>query len=82
MKIRVLLFSLFRDICGSDVLELRFEEPEVALSPLLDSVYAQFPAMQEWDGKMLIAVNCEYSDRDFVVKEGDEVALMPPVQGG
>jgi molybdopterin converting factor small subunit len=73
---------LFRDICGSDVLELRFEEPEVVLSSLLDSVYVQFPAMQEWDGKMLTAVNCEYSDRDFVVKEGDEVALMPPVQGG
>ncbi len=82
MKVKVLLFSLFRDICGSDELELSFDEAEVVVSTCLESVYDLFPAMKEWDSKMLVAVNCEYSARDFVIKEGDEVALMPPVQGG
>ena len=48
----------------------------------LEAVYGRFPALREWDAKMLVAVNCEYSARDFAVKDGDEVALMPPVQGG
>ena len=82
MKVKVLLFSLFRDICGSDELDLSFDEPEIVVSAFLEAVYVQFPALREWDEKMLVAVNCEYSTRDFAVKEGDEVALMPPVQGG
>ena len=82
MKVKVLLFSLFRDICGSDEFEMSFEEPEIAVSAFLETVYDRFPAMKEWDSKMLVAVNCEYSARDSAVKEGDEVALMPPVQGG
>jgi len=30
----------------------------------------------------LIAVNMEYTDRKYAVKEGDEVAFFPPVSGG
>lgn len=82
MKIKVLLFSLFRDICGSEEIELSFEGTDVALSELLETIFAKHPKMREWDEKMLTAVNCEYSSRDCPVKNGDEVALMPPVQGG
>lgn len=82
MKVKVLLFSLFRDISGSDEFDLSFDAPEVAVSSFLEAVYERIPAMKEWDAKMLVAVNCEYSERDFIIKDGDEVALMPPVQGG
>jgi molybdopterin converting factor small subunit len=30
----------------------------------------------------LIAVGVEYQSRDYVLKDGDEVSLFPPVQGG
>jgi molybdopterin converting factor small subunit len=30
----------------------------------------------------LIAVGVEYPTRDYVLKDSDEVALFPPVQGG
>ncbi|MDF1741549.1 MAG: MoaD/ThiS family protein [Verrucomicrobiales bacterium] len=82
MKVKVLLFSLFRDLCGSDEFEMSFDATEIEVSAFLEEVYGRFPPMKEWDAKMLIAVNCEYSDRDFMIKDGDEVALMPPVQGG
>lgn len=82
MKVKVLLFSLFRDICGSDEIDFSFDESEIVVSAFLEAIYSRLPAMREWDEKMLIAVNCEYSARDFVINDGDEVALMPPVQGG
>ncbi len=82
MKVKVLLFSLFRDLCGSDEFEMSLDATEIKVSAFLEEVYSRFPGMKEWDSKMLIAVNCEYSDREFVIHEGDEVALMPPVQGG
>ncbi len=28
------------------------------------------------------AVNCEYVDLDFIVKDNDELAIFPPVSGG
>ena len=31
---------------------------------------------------LLAAVNMEYAELDFEVKEGDEVAFFPPVTGG
>lgn len=32
--------------------------------------------------KMAVAVNREYAGLDCVLREGDEVALLPPVSGG
>ena len=37
--------------------------------------------MQE-DKNFLLAVNAEYSERETVVLEGDEIAIIPPVSGG
>ena len=30
----------------------------------------------------LIAVGVDYQPKDYVLKDGDEVSLFPPVQGG
>ena len=30
----------------------------------------------------LIAVGVDYQPRDYVLQDGDEVSLFPPVQGG
>jgi molybdopterin converting factor small subunit len=30
----------------------------------------------------LVAVNLQYATGDLIVREGDEVALIPPVAGG
>ena len=80
MKINVLFFSLLRDIAGTDCLETSFDGKTV--NDLLGSLYQQFPALSEWDKNLLIAVNTEYAGRDDRISEGDEIALMPPVQGG
>ena len=29
-----------------------------------------------------VAVNADYADADTVLRDGDEVALMPPMSGG
>jgi molybdopterin converting factor small subunit len=31
---------------------------------------------------LLLAVGVEYQPRSYVLKDGDEVSLFPPVQGG
>ena len=80
MKIKILFFSLLRDLTGTDCLETSFDGNTVA--DLLKKLYQDIPKLSEWDANLLIAVNSEYATRETAIKEGDEIAIMPPVQGG
>jgi molybdopterin converting factor subunit 1 len=80
MKVEVLFFSVLRDIAGTDRLDW---EAEVAtLGELVASLTEGFPGLAGWQGRLLLAVNGEYADPATPLSSGDEVALMPPVQGG
>lgn len=45
-------------------------------------VWAQVSDHQPLPASTLIAVNMEYADIDHKVKDGDEIAFLPPVTGG
>ena len=82
MKVRVLFFSQLRDLCGVDELACGLDADGASVGALLEKLYADHDGLREWDGRLLVAVNHEYADRDTGLGEGDEVAVMPPVQGG
>lgn len=48
----------------------------------MDGVLAKYPRLAGHRGTMLLAVNHAFAGADRVLKEGDEVALLPPVSGG
>lgn len=81
MKLRVLFFSVLRDITGTDEIEL--EVPDGAtMGELLAQVEARWPKIAEWQGSLLLALDQTYVKRDEPLHDGGEVAIMPPVQGG
>ncbi len=81
MKIRVLFFSVLRDLTGTA--EMDFEcAAEARVSDLLAAFYVRWPALAAWDASLLVAVDQTYAKRDALLHAGAEVALMPPVQGG
>jgi molybdopterin converting factor small subunit len=85
MKVRVLFFSVLRDLSGSEEQNIVVTPAgggEATVGDLLDQIYADIPGMAAWDERLLLAVNAEFAGRDTLLGEGDEVALMPPVQGG
>jgi len=72
----VRLFAALRERVGADQLVLELPEGALvgdALDRLAD-VTDGVPAV--------LAVNREYADREAALREGDEVALIPPVSGG
>ena len=82
---RVLFFSVLRDLSGSEERNIVVTPAgggEATVGDLLDQIYADIPGMAAWDERLLLAVNAEFAGRDTLLGEGDEVALMPPVQGG
>lgn len=81
MRIHVKLFSVARDIAGYE--ERVFDvEPQADGQTLFARLVAAHPALDDWKGSVRLAVNCEYVPLTRVLKEGDEVAVIPPVSGG
>lgn len=84
MKIRLLFFSQLRSITGVE--ELDYSPPgdsdSIRVKDLLEDLFSRYEGLSDWNDKLLIAVNCEYSTREAKIRSGDEVAIMPPVQGG
>jgi molybdopterin synthase sulfur carrier subunit len=81
MKIRIQFYAQLRDLVG--MREQEVDLPEGAtVHDLLQEIYAQQPSLRAHDKSILIGVGLEFADRDYKLKSGEEVAIMPPVQGG
>lgn len=48
----------------------------------MDEIARRHPGLTDEPDGLAVAVNDEYRDHLFVLSEGDEVALIPPVSGG
>lgn len=81
MRIHVLLFGQLKDIIGrqEDYLEL---QPGTPLSAVLGHYSEKFPKFQGLVHSIACSVNQEYSSGSAILREGDEIGLLPPVSGG
>jgi len=81
MKVRVRFYAQLRDLIG--VHESAIELPQGAtVRELLEEIYTQQPALRAHDKSILIGAGLEFVDRNYELNPGDEIAIMPPVQGG
>ncbi len=80
--ITIKLFAILKDKTGRD--ELHISSRASTVSELLKEVSDEYPALSEIlsCGRILTSVNQEFVKGDAPVKDGDEVALMPPFSGG
>ena len=81
MQIPVQFYSYFKDLTGCA--QTTEELPDgSSISELLKKIFLRFPKLTAMEKAMLIAVGVDYQPRDHKLKNGDEVSLFPPVQGG
>ncbi len=81
MKIHVQFYAQLRDLIGMRELDLDLAEG-ATVRDLLEEIYAQQPALRSHDKSILIGAGVEFVDRNYGLKPNDEIAIMPPVQGG
>jgi MoaE-MoaD fusion protein len=74
MRVHVKLFAGLRERAG-------WSERELDGADRVADVWPALELGDEPEG-LLYAVNREYADRDQLLADGDEVALIPPVSGG
>ena len=77
MKINVLIFGILTDIAGTSHVELKDVE---AVSGVKSGLWRTYPKSKDIDFQ--IAVNNKIIEGKADLKNGDEVALLPPFAGG
>ena len=81
MKIRAQLYAQLRGLAGTGELDVDLPEGST-VRDVLEKIYSQTPSLRTHDKSILIGVGVEFVDRNYKLKPGDEIAIMPPVQGG
>jgi molybdopterin converting factor subunit 1 len=79
--VTVRLFARLRELAGTA--ELARDLPDGStVEALWQALARDFPAMADYERAVSCAVNEEYARLTTVLKQGDEVAFLPPVSGG
>lgn len=81
MKVKILYFAQLREERGlaEETLET---ESDLRARDLLDRIATRSPTVKTMRNALSIAVNGTIVSRDFVLSDGDELALLPPMSGG
>lgn len=81
MRIKVLFFGVLKDVTG-----FREDSAEIgdgtSLRGVFDHYCVRFPALQPMAGSIMLAQNHQFGAGGDVVRDGDEIAFLPPVSGG
>ncbi len=81
MKVRLLFFAVLRDIVGKS--ETDVEVPDgTRAADLWQRLRGQYQQLAAYAQPPMTAVNESYVRPEVVLREGDEVAFIPPVAGG
>ena len=81
VRVRVLFFGAARE-SATDEAVLSLARASTARDAF-ERVLALYPELRRFRSSLLVAVNQEYArELDITLKDGDELALFPPVSGG
>lgn len=81
--VAVKFFGMLRQVAGRDEIQLELKRP-CPVRALVQSLQESHPKLSSLcdEKKILISVNEEMARPETVVKDGDEIAFMPPFSGG
>ena len=79
MHVRVMLFAMLRELKGASEVGIDVESG-TTVATLQRRLFTD--STQAMPGRLLYAVNQAYVTPDHELRDGDEVAFIPPVSGG
>jgi molybdopterin converting factor subunit 1 len=84
MRVTVRLFARLRDIAGAAELarDLTPGSTVITVGDVWRQLAGEFPELARYERSISSAVNADYARMDQVIRDGDEVAFLPPVSGG
>jgi molybdopterin converting factor subunit 1 len=81
IRVRMIYFAQAREAAGTKDEEFSLDKRSSVRTALLRAFEAH-PKLRQLEKAIKVAVNEEITQEDAPLKEGDRVALLPPVVGG
>lgn len=81
MRVTILFFGMLKDITGVSKERVDVSEP-ASVQSVWDGLVSRFPRLHDIQNHLRPALNQEFSQFDAPLRDGDEVAFLPPVSGG
>ncbi len=81
MKVRAEFYSRLKEIVGASALELSLPK-NATVNHLFEELKESYPQVRDFEKSMLFGIGIEFVDRNYMLNDGDVIAIMPPVQGG
>ncbi len=81
MRAKVRLFARLSELAGARDTEVELGEG-LRAKDVYTILCEQYPGLAGLGDALVYAVNAEYVEPDHPVRDGDEIALIPPVSGG
>ena len=80
MEIKILFFGITKDLIDNNSLQYNLKE-NASIKELKEALKLDYPSLKNIQ-EFAIAVNEEYANDNIIIKEGDVIAIIPPVSGG
>ncbi len=81
MKVRVQFFAQLRDLAAVQELVVDLAAG-ASVADMLEKIYAKIPSLCSQDATILVGAGLDFVERNYKLKPGEEISIMPPVQGG
>ncbi|MEA3313659.1 MAG: MoaD/ThiS family protein [Caldisericota bacterium] len=80
MMVKILFFAEAKKIVGEGEIDLSFNGKTVL--DIKRDLLEKYPSLETSFNSVVFAVNEKYTAEDTVLKDGDVLAVIPPVGGG
>lgn len=81
MTLTILFFATLRDKAKTKSTQLTLDDG-ITVADLKKELATRFPDLATSLPTTIVSRNKEFAESDEVLKDGDEVAVFPPVSGG
>ena len=81
MKVRAQFYSRLREIAGASSLEIELPQ-SASVNDLFAELCQRHAEFARFERSVLFGLGVEFVDRRHALRDGDIIAIMPPVQGG
>jgi len=81
VRVKVRFYSAHREIVGKAEEEIKIEK-SITINDLMEKLIEKYPELEKIRDSTLYSLNHRYAKGDERLKDGDEIAIFPPVEGG